>query len=87
MVGEINRFHAVIQTKQSKLRRRGIECEWGGQTRIPGKLPFEQRLYLGKESSRKQEQKVQRPKVVAFTQDIYNAGESLFSDIWVTNRV
>lgn len=47
------------------------------------KVPSEQRLYLGKESSRQQEQKVQRPKVVAFTQNIYNAGESLFSDIWV----
>lgn len=42
-------------------------------------MPFEQRLFLGKESFR---QKVQRPEVRAFTQNIYNVGESLFPDIW-----
>lgn len=47
------------------------------------KMPFEQRLYLGKESSRQQEQKVQRRKVVAFTQNMNNVGESSFSDTWV----
>lgn len=51
---------------------------------FPGKVPFEQRLFLGEQSSKEQEQNVQRPKVgEAFTQIIYNVGESLFSDVWI----
>lgn len=49
--------------------------------RFPGKAAFEQSLCLGEDGSRHEEQKTQRPEVGDFTQNIYDVGESWFSDI------
>lgn len=70
--GRYKHFHRVIGRRWMEWSNKDSLVKW-----------HLERDYIGKESSREQEQKVQRLRMGAFTQNTYNVGESLFSDIWV----